>query len=219
MNSSVTPERIEAAYKRLGYKAGWRFMTCPEKQFQNPRVLLVSLNPSGTVEHGPRWSQEDGSAYLMESWDNQLPGRDTLQIQIQRLVAHLGANFDEVASAHFVPFRSQRWADLAHPREAVAFAHSLWSDFVEGMAPEYVICLGTTVGQYIPRLFGVNALAKKRTGWGDISLSVGRLKSRGQLAVVPHLGTFKLFSRAECGPFMKSAIGPESLGSLQGVGE
>lgn len=211
MNPNVTSERIEAAYRHLGYQIGWRFMTCPEEQFENPEVLLVSLNPSGRVEHGPRWSQEAGSAYVVESWDNQAPGKDALQIQIQRLVEHLSCTFEQVASAHFVPFRSQRWADLDRSSEAVKFAHGLWSDFVGGIKPKYVACLGTKVGAYVPQLFGVNRLDKKRTGWGNISLSVGQTSYGGQVFVLPHLGTFKLFSRAECTPYMQAAIGPESL--------
>lgn len=211
MRSSVTPDRIEAEYRRLGYQTGWRFMTCPERQFENPEVLLVSLNPSGRVEHGPRWSQEDGSAYVQESWDGQAPGTDTLQVQIQRLVGHLGVTFDKVASAHFVPFRSQRWADLARSAEAVQFARELWADFAMGMKPKYVVCLGTKVGRYVPQLFGVNGMEKKKTGWSNITLSVGRLPHSGQVIVLPHLGTFKLYSRAECAPFLQAAIGPESL--------
>lgn len=211
MNPFVNAERIESAYERLGYSIGWRFMTCPERQFDNPRVLLASLNPSGRVEHGPRWSQEAGSAYVIESWDGQPPGRDTLQIQIQRLVAHLDATFDEVASAHFVPFRSQRWADLNRSEEALAFSRELWGDFISDMRPEFIMCLGTTVGKHIPDLFGVQRLEKRRTGWGDITMAVGKTRYGGQLAILPHLGTFKLFSRNECAPFVNAAFGPKSV--------
>ena len=210
MNPLVTPARIEAAYQQLGYEIGWRFMTSPMHSFENPKVLLVSLNPSGRVEHGPRWSQEDGSAYLVESWDGQAPGRDTLQVQIQGLVTHLGATFDEVASAHFVPFRSQRWDDLNNKALAVQFARALWTDFVVGMKPEYVICLGTKVGEFIPNLFGAGALQKVRTGWGDISMSIGTTTYGGQIAILPHLGTFKLFSRPECKPYLLAALGREA---------
>ena len=211
MTVTVTPERIEAAYRRLGYKSSWRFMTCPERQFDDPEVLLVSLNPSGRVEHGPSWSQEEGSAYVVESWDGQAPGADTFQVQIQRLVHHLDSTFERVASAHFVPFRSQRWAELAHSEEATRFARELWKDFVGGLRPKYVMCLGTTVGKYVPALFGTRPLLKKQSGWGNVSISVGQTSHGGQLAVLPHLGTFKLFSRAECAPFLRTAIGPGSL--------
>lgn len=211
MNPLVTPERIEGAYQRLGYSIGWRFMTCPERQFDDPRVVLVSLNPSGRVEHGPRWSQEAGSAYVVESWDGQPAGKDTLQVQIQRLVAHLGATFEEVASAHFVPFRSQRWADLDRSAEALAFSRELWSDFISGMSPQFIVCLGTTVGKYVPELFGVQQMEKRPTGWGDITMAVGTTRDGGQLAILPHLGTFKLFSRGECASFINSAFGPKSI--------
>ena len=215
MTEAATPDRVEAAYQRLGYQVGWRFMTCPERQFDDPEVLVVSLNPSGRVEHGPRWSQEEGSAYVVESWDGQAPGADTLQVQVQRLIKHLGSNFSRVASAHFVPFRSQRWSDLSHPVEAVQFARGLWTDFVGGLRPKYVMCLGREVGKHVPTLFGSGGLHKKRTGWGDIALSVGTTRDGGQIAILPHLGTFKLFSRAECAPFLKAAIGPESLANAQ----
>ena len=211
MKQPVTSDRIEAEYRRLGYQTGWRFMTCPEQQFRDPEVLLVSLNPSGRVEHGPRWSQETGSAYVDESWDGQAVGKDTLQIQIQRLVGHLGVTFDKVASAHFVPFRSQRWADLSRSSEAVAFSKSLWADFIPEMTPKYVVCLGTKVGEYLPSLFVSKPMVRKPTGWGNISLSVGQTFYGGQMIVLPHLGTFKLFSRAESAPYLKAAIGPESL--------
>ncbi len=211
MTLAVTPDRIEAAYQRLGYRIGWRFMTSPVASFCNPKVLLVSLNPSGQVEHGPRWSQEAGSAYVVEGWGGQRPGSDALQVQIQGLIRHLGANFEEVASAHFVPFRSQRWADLEHKPQALAFAASLWSDFIGSMRPEYVICLGTKVGEYIPKLFGVESLSKHRTGWGDISLATGQTRHGGQLAILPHLGTFKLFSRPECKPFLDASLRTRSL--------
>ena len=211
ISPKVSPERIDAAYRELGYKAGWRFMTCPIANFSTPKVLLISLNPSGSVEHGPRWSQEEGSAYVIESWDRQAPGRDTLQVQIQRLISHLGCSFEQVASAHFVPFRSPRWADLTRPKEALHFARLLWADFSQSMSPEYVICLGTTVGKYAPAMFGVNQLTRSKTGWGNISLAVGRTRTGGQLAVLPHLGTFKLFSRDACMPFLKTALGPESV--------
>ena len=211
MNPSVTSERIEAAYQQLGYEIGWRFMTSPIGSFDNPKILLVSLNPSGRVEHGPRWSQERGSAYLVERWDGQAAGKDILQVQIQGLVKHLGADFSEVASAHFVPFRSQRWNDLANKTQAVEFARGLWADFVQGMKPEYVICLGTKVGEFIPDLFGTNSLRKLPTGWGNISMETGKTAHGGKIAILPHLGTFKLFSRPECKPYLSAALGPESI--------
>lgn len=211
MKAEVTPGRIQQAYDELGYEIGWRFMTCPAGNFENPRVLVISLNPSGRIEHGPRWSQEAGSAYEVESWAGQIAGRAALQIQIQRLVKHLGVNFSQVASAHFVPFRSQRWADLANQAAAVQFSRGLWADFVSELQPDFVICLGTTVGSYLPSLLGVQEMIKKPTGWGKISLSVGTTGYGGQLTVLPHLGTFKLFSRENCAPFLNASFGPKSV--------
>lgn len=206
MSSVASYEAIQKEYERLGYKAGWRFMTSPESSFSNPRLLIVSLNPSGTVEHGPKWSQEDGSAYFVESWGSARPGCAPLQVQIQRLVSILGLETDEVASAHFVPFRSQRWADLERPREAVNFARKLWQEFSVGMAPEWIVCLGSEVGKHMAAILQIKNLHALPTGWGAVSMTVGRAPWGGKFVAFPHLGTFKLFSNSNCDVAIRSAL-------------
>ena len=47
MNAKITFDRIETAYRRLGYDLNWGFLTCPRDKFLDPRVLLVGLNPGG----------------------------------------------------------------------------------------------------------------------------------------------------------------------------
>jgi hypothetical protein len=181
-------------------------MTSPEQSFSSPKLLLVSLNPSGTVEHGPRWSQEDGCAYQIENWGSAAPGSSPLQVQIFKMLAMLGIQFSEIASAHFVPFRSQRWADLERRDDAVRFSKNLWSEFSKRLSPDYVVCLGAEVGKHVAPMFGAE-LRSMSTGWGNISMSAGGTKSRGRLVVVPHLGTFKLFSNPNCTLHLRKAFG------------
>lgn len=56
----VKAAEIEKECRRLGYKLGWRFITCPQQQASTAKLLLVSLNPAGREVHGPSWSQEQG---------------------------------------------------------------------------------------------------------------------------------------------------------------
>ena len=211
MSGLVSYDAIQEEYERLGYSAGWRFMTSPENTFSDPRLLIVSLNPSGHVEHGPRWSQEEGSAYVIENWGSAPVGRAPLQVQIQRLVETLELDFTEVASAHLVPFRSQRWADLDHAKEAVQFSRNLWLEFATTLRPDWVVCLGSEVGRHMIDILDVAKVLSVPTGWGAISMTTGETPWGGRLVAFPHLGTFKLFSNQNCEVPVRSALGLEAV--------
>lgn len=122
----VKAAAIESEYRRLGYSYGWRFITCPERNADHAKLLLVSLNPAGRAQHGPAWSQESGSAYLVEAWGDLPVGAAKLQRQVQAMFSLLDLSPDEVFSAHYVPFRSPSWDALARRDEAEAFSHGLW---------------------------------------------------------------------------------------------
>ncbi|MEO8723517.1 MAG: hypothetical protein ABI395_08360 [Sphingobium sp.] len=214
MKPSVTQERIEDAYRTLGYRDGWRFMSCPQANFANPSTLLITLNPGGGAGQdvaNPTWSQERGSAYLHEAWGDRPVGQESLQIQVQKLFEMIDQPIDKAGSAYFIPFRSARWANLENRDKAVAFARSLWVDFSQGMKPKYVICMGNIVGKYMKDLFGAERLEKRPTGWGNISLSMGETASGGRFVILPHLGTFKLFSNKNCIPSLRTAFGIEGI--------
>ena len=214
MNPNVTRDRIENAYKSLGYQDSWSFMACPEANFADPRVLFVTLNPGGKegLDWGdPQWSQERGSSYLHESWGEKPEGKASLQIQIQRLFDLLSVPIDEVASGYFIPFRSRREKTLPEKSDAVSFALALWKDVIQGLTPEYVICLGMTVGNHMKSLFDIKYVEKKCTGWGNVKMSVGHTSYGGRFVILPHLSTFKLFSSDKCISHFRAALSMESL--------
>ena len=184
-------------------------MACPEKNFLDPQVLLITLNPGGDDGRDwgdPEWSQEHGSAYVCESWGDKPAGRASLQIQIQRMFNLLNLPIDEAAAGYFIPFRSQRESTLKNATAALQFAKEFWNDVIRGMAPEYVICLGATVGNHMKNLFGVRSLEKRPTGWGNVTLSIGDTKDGGRFVILPHLSTFKLFSRDACIAHFRAAV-------------
>jgi len=111
---------IDSAYVRLGHTLGWRFLTCPRSSFvEYPKVALVTLNPAGSRDYPelPRRSQEDGSAYIIESWDGVCAGTAPLQRQIRKffelIASRTGVSSGDALlaaslTANFVPFRSAR---------------------------------------------------------------------------------------------------------------
>ena len=194
----VQAAAIEKEYRRLGYRYGWRFMTCPQARMESARLLLVSLNPAGRQVHGPAWSQETGSAYRVESWDGLAAGTAPLQPQVQLLFDLLGLNDEEVFSAHYVPFRSPSWADLEHKAEAETFAKQLWLWLRPKLSFDKVVCIGKErPGKPIAALLDATFEASLPVGWGDVTADRYRLTDGRPLIALPHLSRFGLFGRPQ----------------------
>ena len=191
-----TRDDIEAEHDRLGYDLGWRFMMCPEETFWTSDVLVVGLNPSGRERHGPDWSSEPGNAYWTEAWGDSPVGRSALQQQVQRLAAFIGLGADEIGAAQFVPFRSNRWSDLGRSAEAVAFARRLWAPVLERSAARTFVCLGKNItGAEMAQLVGASLTKSTEVGWGAQTGERFEASDGRVVVSLPHLGTFKLFSR------------------------
>lgn len=189
---------IEKAYRSLGYQYGWRFATCPWEQASAAKLILVTLNPAGREAHGPGWSQELGSAYRVESWNGQPPGRSLLQQQVQRLFSFLDLADEAVFSAHYVPFRSPTWSELDQKAEAERFALELWRWLRPKLTQfERIICVGKNrPGKPIAALFDAKHEASLRVGWGDVTADRYRLADGRPLIALPHLSRFALFGRS-----------------------
>lgn len=203
----MTRDEIEAEHDRLGYEIGWRFIMCPEATLMRAKLVVVGLNPGGRVRHGSDWSREDGNAYWDESWGGKPAGTDALQRQVQRLAAFVGVAPDDVASAQFVPFRSNSWSDLGRRQDAVEFARGLWKWVVDRSPATTYACLGKTVtGPEIAGLLDASHVANIPAGWG--SQTIDRYESKDGRAVValPHLGRFQLFGRAASENGLKAAF-------------
>ena len=212
MNTNiVSASAIQREYDRLGYSLGWRFITCPESQATDPEALIISLNPAGRKEHGPSWSQEAGSAYIVESWKGLPVGKAPLQIQVQRLVELLGLSFDQILSGHFVPFRSPSWDELAHREEAISFGKKLWYQFASPLKPKRVICIGHEVSTHLRGLFGVHKLRERPSGWGSQKIKTAIGRNGLHFISLPHLSRFPLFTREPCQPYLDAVfVEPEA---------
>jgi hypothetical protein len=194
----VQAAEIEKEYRRLGYRHGWRFITCPQANARTAKLLLVTLNPAGREAHGPSWSQEWGSAYRIESWNGRAPGASTLQRQVQQMFALCGVQDAEVFSAHYVPFRSPSWAELDYKQEAEAFAQILWRWLQPKLSFERIVCVGKDKpARPMALLFGAQLETSLPIGWGDITADRYRLPDGRPLIALPHLSRFGLFGRAK----------------------
>ena len=220
-------ESIERAYNQLGHTIGWRFLTGPRATL-SPKTTIgfVTLNPGGNSEPAdhPRASSEAGSAYLIETWPGSSRGAAPLQMQVQALFSsmarHLGyegslSTFmnQRVLSSHLIPFRSPRFADLPRRSESMAFAQSLWADILTHWRPRILLTIDREAFKNLNSILlqlGARQTDSQHfdTGWGTYQAEAARLitpDSSGALTLarLPHLSTFKLFSRAACGPYLE----------------
>lgn len=210
---------IESAYRRLGHRLGWRFLSGPKATLSPAsRITFISLNPGGDYDSPdhPRASQEKGSAFLVESWDGKPAGQSKLQVQVGALFGHLAARvaggdrkalMNATLMGHFIPFRSPSFDLLDNKAESLAFGEQLWAGVFEHIAPQIVITMDAHTFKR------VRSIIKNRrpsdperhvqlpTGWGNYMADVvhfGDPGSRVTLARLPHLSRFTIFTSAKC---------------------
>ena len=227
-------KEIESEYRRLGHQLGWRFITGPKATFSpHTEVAFISLNPGGDIDlpDHPHESSEQGSAYLIECWKGKAAGTENLQIQFQRLATTLQQHFGDKSSladyintkiltAHFIPFRSQRFETLHAKAESINFGRKLWERIFKFILPRTIITLDPeafgAISEIISSSGGVQLSHERfQTGWGagtrkPIGCEVRKYRQASKMVTIlrlPHLSTYKLFSREECAPCLSEIFG------------
>jgi len=109
--------------------------------------------------------------------------------------------------AYFIPFRSPRMNDLHEKDKSIKFAIELWSEIISTMKPKLIICLGDDVFKNVKKLFPVvSAQFSTKLGWGEITADVYKYENDCRIIKLPHLSTFKIFSRKECEPYIDKLL-------------
>jgi hypothetical protein len=133
---------IENKHNELGHKLGWRFINSSINTYiDNSGICILTLNPGGSKFEKSICALQNGkNAYLDESWNNQAPGKDKLQVQIKFLFKEINKRLKKYESseelmrnslfAHFIPFRSQRFSKLHKKNDSIEFSENLWSNIV-----------------------------------------------------------------------------------------
>ena len=196
-------------------------------------VAFISLNPGGDIDlpDHPHESSEQGSAYLIECWKGKAAGTENLQIQFQRLATTLQQHFGDKSSladyintkiltAHFIPFRSQRFKTLHARAESIKFGRKLWKRIFKFILPSTIVTLDPhtfgAMSEIIASSGGVLLSKEKfQTGWGfgssrPIGCEVRKYRQAAKVVTIlrlPHLSTFKLFSNEKCAPYLSEIFG------------
>jgi len=215
MNFEEALSEIKQGYLQLGHRRGYRFLLSSKKTFCSD-ILFLNLNPGGSVikpEH-PSDSCEKGPAHLTESWRGLPLGTAPLQVQVQKMFRQLSVHVSgkrdlitEALMAYFVPFRSPRLDDLHAKKESIKFAHDLWVKIISNNNPRLIICLGGDVFKQVDKILGgPEGSITTKIGWGAVTAGVYRYEAGCKVLKLPHLSTFKIFSRDECQPHIDQLL-------------
>jgi uncharacterized protein (DUF697 family) len=202
----LSADLIESEYHKLGYKLGWRFLTSPERNIDTASVALITINPGGNVFEPARYSVEDGSAYVIESWKDCPPGQQALQRQVQQMFEIMNIDPKDVLSGYLVPFRSRNWADLPRKSEALKFGAGLWREVFAPRRVKTVIAFGKDTAPYVSDILGARFSRKISAGWGDQTIDEYSFGIDGRMLVLPHLSRYALFGREPSESAFRAAL-------------
>ena len=188
---------IEAEYRRLGHKLGWRLFTCSVTNIVTADTALITINPGGDKLEESLWALETGSAYTDESWKNKPPGEAQLQRQVKRMFELMNVCPANVLSGYFVPFRSPNWGALQEKPASLAFGTQIWRDILSEARPKTTVAFGKDLANHIATLLNATDRRQHQAGWGDQTIDTYSYGSSGKLIVLPHLSRFALFNRME----------------------
>ena len=196
---------------------------CP-RRLLNPqtKILYLGLNPGGKEDLPEHLhaSCENGTAFFTESWKNNVPGTENLQVQTQllfeKLRNHLGIHgittreFSDshILSAYFIPFRSDSWESLPKKTESIKSACKLWENIFSHWMPTYIITLGRDNYIQIENFllknnFTASPIENIPSGWGSCSHQVRAFHRKGQtiyLGTLLHLSRYSIMGKTKYAP-------------------
>lgn len=156
MDHRAYEQHIEEGYRQFGFKLGYRHWYHPRSWVDRfPQVLVMPINPGFSenwASHG-RYSQEKGSAYLVEDWGPNSLVRDPIP-QILRMAS---LSIESVAYANWVPFRAKMEKDLTkHPdwSHINRWCVDLWRQLLAEIDPRLIMSFGNTPRKGLRKALG-----------------------------------------------------------------
>ena len=116
---------------------------------------------------------------------------------------------ESTLSGYFIPFRSRNLNDLKHEKEAFDFGEKIWIKILKTVQPELFVCIEKESAKRLRKIIETaydlpeSRLCRLPTGWSNRTNYTADIFEFGSNAEVkllrlPHLSTYKLFSRKEC---------------------
>lgn len=189
--------QLDSLSKQFKFTEGFKLLYCPWQRISDARVAFISLNPGKAPKNIDLRTVEDthGNSYLVERATTRSP----LNEQFLAMCSFLNRDPEQILTGAFFPFRSGKWQDLdAIQIEAgLSFCRPFWKSAITENC-ELVIVLSNFVAKQVVDLLDGKLEAEIPSGWGTTKLRRYISPSGTRVIQLPHLSTFRLFSREEC---------------------
>lgn len=194
--------------RELGFDKGFRLLYCPRETINSARVAFISLNPGRppNTKHLPQEylrivSDEKGNSYVLEREITKSP----ITEQYLKCCEFLKVDPNRVLTGVIFPFRSNNWKTMSkfQKEKGMELGERLWK-MILGNNIRLIISISNETTKILISL--KNATQEKciKSGWGNSYLRRFLGYDETRIIQLPHLSTYKLFSRPECIPPLKS---------------
>ncbi|MGE6126941.1 hypothetical protein ACLH0G_19825 [Aeromonas rivipollensis] len=212
-------EFIQGHYEKLKNDMGWDLLFCRYENMYAPRypIAFFGLNPGGGACEINTISVEGKCDYYNGEWIKDAKGMAPLQLQMKALYTLIG---NEVGATHeqlmdgslmtnLIPVRSRNWDSLVGRQAWLEHSRLIWAERIKQVHCKIYIAISRTSfeelhGHLIAQGFKlVGEQINEQIGWGRVRYQVQRYECDGQASLLvrlPHLSTYKIFSRPACQP-------------------
>lgn len=139
-------------------------------------------------------SDERGNTYEVEMHTTKSP----ITNQFLELCTLLNKNPSDILTGTICPFRSKSWILLSREQRdaGLMLGKCFWHKTLDKI--NLFICVGNDVAKNITSISDFKKEKIFNSGWGNVKIIKYKDSKDRTLIHLPHLSTFKLFSRKEC---------------------
>ena len=196
MDKNDWVNKLESIEKVYDFKKGYKLLYCPWDTIGKSSTAFVSLNPGNApVNANLRLiSDERGNSYEVEKNITKSP----INKQFLELCKFLNKKPSEILAGTVCPFRSSSWNSLTkRQRDAgIKIGQKFWSEVLLNI--DLIVCVGYESANIICGILDFEDDIIIDSGWGDLKLKRYNNSKNQTMVSLPHLSTFKLFSRQQC---------------------
>ena len=210
MDKNKWLRKLLSTQEQYNFPDGYKLLYCPWRTIQSAEIAFISLNPMEPVigEGFKVISDERGNSYEVEKYTTKSP----LTHQFLLLCEFLSTSPDAVLTGTICPFRSARWGDnkfldgSAFTNElkkvGLAVGEEFWVEALRDV--KLIIVISKVTENSITKILNASLDTETDSGWGNYSLRRYKNTRDQSIVALPHLSTFKLFSRPKCEEYLEA---------------
>jgi hypothetical protein len=200
-------ELLAEEERRLGFRDGFKMVFSPWNLLDRARIAFLSLKPGRPPDNADLRvvSDERGNSYEIERTVTKSP----ITEQFLKMAERLGVRPGAILSGVVAPFRGNRWEDLSPEQQqaSLALGRRFWEQPLNRPGLTTIVAVSEEAAKLVADVTEARKVDEFSAGWGVQKIRVARTRKGATVIHLPHLSTFKLFSRPESEAPLARAFG------------